>query len=98
MSNRQSKWYKEIGGDSGTVKLGTTWSRYSCLMCVRYRYPDKFKTDRWQGPPSSAITRSLNGPVMIPCYPANHAPALIQLKEDFVKKFSRDSFSRGGSK
>ena len=90
MSNKTSKWYKEIGGDSGTVKIGSTWFRYSCLMCARFRYPSKFRTDRWQGPPSPAITRALNGPVVVDCQPSDHAWALKQLKENFIEKFSGD--------
>lgn len=57
--NRQSKWYKEIGGDRGAVKIGTTWYGYVCLTCAQERYPELFKTDRWQGPPSKAIIQAM---------------------------------------
>jgi len=56
MSNRHSKWHKEIGGDWGCVKIKNKWIWYDCLICAREKYPDKFnETPRWQGPPSKAI-------------------------------------------
>jgi hypothetical protein len=58
MSNKTSQWYKEIGGDFGCIRpKGKPWVWYDCLLCARYQFPEIFKTQRWQGPPSKAILR-----------------------------------------
>lgn len=60
MNNKTSKWYKQIGGDFGCVKLKNKWVWYDCLHCARHMYPHLFATPRWQGPPSNAIINATN--------------------------------------
>jgi|WetSurMetagenome_2_1015567.scaffolds.fasta_scaffold03175_25 hypothetical protein len=84
MGNRQSNWYKEIGGDWGTVKIGRKWIWYDCLWCARYLYPKEFSTPRWQGPPSKAIIKASAariGGTKVHCSGAKKHKEIIKFKE-----------------
>ncbi len=80
-TNPESRWYKAIGGDSGAVKLNGHWTQYRCLMCARYRYPEIFKTPRWQGPPNADICKALRADAAMNCEGAEtHRQALFILE------------------
>ena len=68
MTNRNARWFKVVGGDFGTVKIGGKWRRYSCLICLKRQAPGLTRSElRWQGPPSGAIQRAMRDPVFFPC-------------------------------
>lgn len=34
---RNGDWFKVVGGDFGSVKLGGRWKGFACLYCARHR-------------------------------------------------------------
>lgn len=88
MSNLSAKWYKEIGGDFGAMKSPRDrrkWVWYDCLQCAREAHPETFKTPRWQGPPSKAISKAYRERQAdrIPCGGAeNHRGMYIRLMDE----------------
>lgn len=63
MNNKSATWYKTVGTDNrGAVKLEGRWVGWNCLHCARNAYPEKFKGNRWQGPPSPVIITAMNNP------------------------------------
>jgi hypothetical protein len=83
-TNKDARWYKEIGGNWGTVKIGRKWVWYDCLLCARAWYPKQFKTVRWQGPPSAAIVNAHNNRTKfrVTCGGANMHKIILTLKQE----------------
>jgi hypothetical protein len=56
MTNKYPKYYSEVGSYQGAIKLDNRWQRAKNL-----NYLSRALWIRWQGPPSKAIIKALNG-------------------------------------